>query len=301
MQGLGVIGPYRLVRRLGAGGMGEVFLAYDERLERHVAIKRLSAKRSISPLVAERFRREAQIAARLNHPAIVQIHDVVRDGESDCIVMEYVAGETLRKRLAEGLPSLREALDIAWQVAQGMAEAQDQGVIHRDLKSENVLLTHSGQVKITDFGIAKLHGEDSRASEGSVVGTYRAMSPEQAQGRSVDHRSDLFSFGILLYELVAGSSPFLLGTPQQTIEHIVHGQPRPLHALRPEVPSTLEALLDQLLAKAPLLRPRDFHEVAEVLAELAGEAYRRTCCTSRGRGAVRTPIEDDTLRTGDSG
>ncbi|WP_428269511.1 protein kinase domain-containing protein [Haliangium sp.] len=293
------------MRRLGEGGMGEVLLAYDQRLDRHVAIKRLRGGRGSSSQRRERFRHEAKIAARLNHPTIVQIYDVVQDGDQDCIIMEYVEGENLRQRLQAGALSLSSALDIGHQIAFGMAEAHDHGVIHRDLKSENILITRAGQVKITDFGIAKLHDDPAGLAAGtSVLGTYRVMSPEQALGRPVDHRSDLFSFGVLLYEILTGTSPFQGKTPVQTVQSIVYGTPAPLSALVPNLPPALVALVERLLDKDPLLRPRDFHEVALALAELATDHYRGPCCRSTRPGDPRPrgspPMVPDT-ETEDTG
>src|SRR5262245_15265309 len=207
------IGPYRVIRRLGVGGMGEVVLAHDERLDRLVAIKRLRADHTATPDRRERFRREARIAARLNHPAIVQLHDVLHEGDHDCLIMEYIDGRTLRERWAAGPITVSEMLGIAHQIALGMAAAHELRVIHRDLKPENILITPAGRANIADFGIAKLDGDDTITTDGAVVGTFRAMSPEQAQGRAVDHRSDLFSFGILMYEALTGVSPFRADTP----------------------------------------------------------------------------------------
>jgi serine/threonine-protein kinase len=291
------IGPYRLVRRLGTGGMGVVFLAYDDRLERQVALKRLHIGSDIPAARRERLRREAKIAARLNHPAIIQIYDVVRVDSDDWIVMEYVEGEDLRRRIASAPLTVPEAIAIAREIAQGMAEAHDQGIIHRDLKCENVLVSRAGHVKITDFGIAKLLGDETRGAEGTLIGTIRAMSPEQARGRPVDHRSDLFSFGILVYELLTGVSPFRADTPFLTIQQIVNSVPRSIAELVPAIPRALAALIEHLLNKAPLLRPRDFHEVADALADIAGDAYKQFCCTTRPGGAPPVP-GDDTL-TGD--
>lgn len=291
------IGPYRLVRRLGTGGMGAVFLAYDDRLERQVALKRLHIGSDIPAARRERLRREAKIAARLNHPAIIQIYDVVRVHSDDWIVMEYVEGEDLRRRIASAPLPVPEAIAVAREIAQGMAEAHDQGIIHRDLKCENVLVSRSGHVKITDFGIAKLQGDETRGAEGTLIGTIRAMSPEQARGRPVDHRSDLFSFGILVYELLSGVSPFRADTPFLTIQQIVHGVPRPIAELVPAIPRALAALIEHLLNKSPLLRPRDFHEVADALADIAGDTYKQSCCTARPGNAPPLP-GDDTL-TGD--
>jgi eukaryotic-like serine/threonine-protein kinase len=270
------IGPYRIIRRLGAGGMGEVVLARDERLDRLVAIKRLhddAANRERR----ERFRREARIAARLDHPAIVRIHDVHHEAGHDYLIMEYVEGQTLRARRDARPMTVSEVLGIAHQIALGMAAAHDLGIIHRDLKSENVLITPAGRAKLTDFGIAKLDSDDTVTARGTVVGTFRAMSPEQALGRAVDHRSDLFSFGILLYEALAGESPFHAETPFLTVHRLVNDDPRPIGELLPSIPDGLASLVHHLLAKEPLLRPRDFHEVAEALIELAGQACDAPC------------------------
>jgi predicted Ser/Thr protein kinase len=270
------IGPYRVIRKLGAGGMGEVLLAHDDRLDRLVAIKRLHNDHAATPDRRERFRREAKIAARLNHPAIVQIHDVLHQGDDDYLIMEYIDGRTLRERRAAAM-TVSEVIGIAHQIALGMATAHDLGIIHRDLKAENVLITSAGLAKITDFGIAKLHGEDTLTAEGAVIGTFRAMSPEQALGRALDHRSDLFSFGILLYEAVADESPFIAETPFLTVLRLVADAPQPITELVPSIPSNLASLIHQLLAKDPLLRPRDFHEVAAALIELAGQACDVPC------------------------
>src|SRR5215203_2873785 len=151
----GKIGPYRVLKRLGAGGMGEVFLAYDERLDRQVAIKRIRSDASASPDRRERFRREARVAAQLNHPALVQIYDVLAEGDVNYIVMEYVEGTNLRQLLEEEPLTVDEAVVVARDIAAGLAEAHRQGIVHRDLKSENILVTPSGHAKISDFGIAK--------------------------------------------------------------------------------------------------------------------------------------------------
>ena len=215
--------------------MGEVFLAHDERLDRHVAIKRIRPEAGTSPDQRERFRREARVAARLNHPAIVQIYDILQEGEVEHIVMEYVEGETLRSLSREPL-DLPLALRLAREIADGLDSAHREGIVHRDLKSENVLVTRSGHAKIGDFGIAKqlLAGNEPQLTQVNVVlGTYRAMSPEQARGEAVDHRSDLFSLGILFYEILAGRSPFEAENPLATLNRILFHTPTPVHTHRP--------------------------------------------------------------------
>jgi serine/threonine-protein kinase len=287
---LGKIGPYELLRRLGAGGMGEVYLAYDERLDRQVAIKRIRSDKGPRSERRERFRREARVAARLNHPAIVQVYDVLAEGEVDSIVMEAVEGTDLRTLIAGRPLPLEAAAIIARDVAEGLAEAHRQGVVHRDLKSENVLVTPAGRAKITDFGIAKrlLEGktEESLTAVGHVMGTYRAMSPEQARGEEVDHRSDLFSFGILLYEMLTGASPFAAENELAMLHRIVHDRQAPARDVNPAVPVELSDLVDHLLEKDPLLRPRSAGEVGRQLAATSTAAT----ALATGSGTVAEPF-----------
>lgn len=276
----GKIGPYSILERLGAGGMGEVFLAYDERLDRKVAIKRIHLEKGSDPERRERFRREARISARLNHPAIVHVYDVLSEGESEYIVMEHVEGEDLSLLLRRGPLSVEQAVSIALDVARGLEEAHRQGIIHRDLKTENVLVTPSGRAKITDFGIAKrmLRGEDegSLTADGRVLGTYRAMSPEQARGELVDHRSDLFSFGVLLYETLTGRSPFEAENELATLQRIVHHRQIPVRGVRAEVPEKLSELFDRLLQKDPLLRLQGAGEGVRALLVMERSETQRT-------------------------
>ncbi len=264
------LGPYLLVERLGSGGMGEVFLAIDERLDRRVALKRIHAGPGATAERRDRFRREARLAARLNHPSIVQIYDVLSDGEDEILVLEYVEGTTLH-RMLQGAPlSPTRAAAIGRDVAHGLAEAHRQGIVHRDLKSENVLVTPLGRGKISDFGVAKRQIEDDGlTASGIVMGTTRSMSPEQARGEPVDFRSDLFSLGILLYEALGGRSPFVGANPLSTVQRILNSEPEPLAHLEPEVPRDLADLVHRLLAKEPHLRPRSAAEVAGVLSAWA--------------------------------
>ena len=268
------IGPYQVIRCLGAGGMGEVFLAYDPRLGRQVAVKRIRPGSGLDAEHRARLLREARVAAALAHPAIVQVFDLLTEGDADAIVMEYVSGPTLREVLGKGPLPLEKGLRIATALAEGLAYAHRQGVVHRDLKTENVLLSPEGQVKIADFGIARRSAEEGAdealTRDGVVLGTRRIMSPEQACGDPVDARSDLFSFGVLLYEVFTGRSPFLAETPFATFQRILRDDPTPAHEVDARVPPDLSNLIDDLLEKDPMLRPRDAAEVADRLRALAG-------------------------------
>jgi tetratricopeptide (TPR) repeat protein/tRNA A-37 threonylcarbamoyl transferase component Bud32 len=260
------IGPYSLGERLGAGGMGEVYQAYDERLDRWVAVKLIRPEATENETARERFRREARAVARLSHPSIVQIHDIVETAESDAIVMELVEGESLARRITRGPLPVGEAVRIGREIAEGLAAAHAKGLIHRDLKPENVMITPEGRAKILDFGLAKrLEGEASLTMDQRVVGTFRAMSPEQARGLPLDHRSDLFSFGLLLYEMLSGVSPFEQSSTLETLTRICTHRQTPLREVNPAIPAPLSVLVDQLLEKDPARRPRSAREVAASL------------------------------------
>jgi serine/threonine-protein kinase len=253
------IGIYRVLGFLGSGGMGDVYLAHDDRLQRRVAIKRIRIDAPLTGQGRERLRREAIAAATLNHPAIVQIYDILDEPSGEAIVMEYVEGRTLAQVLAVGRLPAPQAIGIARQVAEGLAAAHATGLIHRDLKTQNVMVTPSGQAKILDFGLAKrvVHAsdEDSLTGEGTLVGTTRAMSPEQAEGRELDARSDLFSLGVLLYELCTGRSPFRGDNQTQTLLKIVAETPPPAGDLNPDLPVALADLIAELLQKDRERRP----------------------------------------------
>ncbi|MFL6292843.1 MAG: protein kinase domain-containing protein [Thermoanaerobaculia bacterium] len=266
------VGAYRIERLLGRGGMGEVYLAWDERLERRVALKRILEGSNLDPQLRERFRREARATARLSHPAIVQVHDIVEDGSGDCIVMEYVQGRTLAFLLASGPPGPALALRLAREIAEGLAHAHAQGILHRDLKTENVIVTPEGHAKILDFGLSKPVSpeEDSGlTAKGAVLGTFRSMSPEQALGRGLDERSDLFSLGVLLYELLTGRSPFRAASSAETLDRLLHHEPPPLARLRPDLPPEVSELVTRLLEKNRDLRPRHAGEVVRTLERIA--------------------------------
>lgn len=265
------IGPYRIEGRLGAGGMGEVYRAWDERLERWVAIKLIRPESAESDKARERFRREARAAAGLSHPSLVQIHDILAEEEGDAIVMELVEGESLARRIARGPLAAREALRLGREIAEGLASAHARGLIHRDLKSENVMVTADGRAKILDFGLAKrLEDEAGLTRDSVVVGTFRSMSPEQARGLPLDHRSDLFALGTLLYEMLSGRSPFAGDSTLDTLTRVCTARQAPLRDVAAGVPPALSDLVDRLLEKDPALRPQSAREVAALLELLAG-------------------------------
>ncbi len=265
------IGPYRIEGRLGSGGMGAVYLAMDERLGRRVALKSVHPDRELSPERRERLRREARAAAAISHPAVAQVHDIVENVDGrDWVVMEYVEGRSIAAMLAHGPLDPVVAVRYGRQIAEGLAAAHAHGIVHRDLKAENVLVTPDGRVKILDFGLAKRLDSDetSLTEEGMVMGTTRAMSPEQARGERVDGRSDLFSLGSLLYQMVTGTHPFQGATPLETMRRVVRHRPPPANQLREEVPEELALLIESLLEKDRERRPQTAEEVAAALAGL---------------------------------
>jgi tetratricopeptide (TPR) repeat protein len=268
------LGPYRIDGRLGSGGMGDVFVAYDERLDRRVAIKLVRPEAADDAGARERLRREARAVAGLSHPAIVHVHDILTIGgaEGDAIVMELVEGETLADRLRARSCDIDLVLRLGAEVAGGLAAAHARGIVHRDLKAENVMIDSTGHARILDFGVAKraqAGGEPALTATGLVVGTSRTMSPEQARGFEVDHRTDLFALGVMLYEAVTGESPFLAPTTLDTLARVCSFRQRPAVELRPELPSAVSALIDMLLEKDPCRRPQT---AGAVEAQLTGAA-----------------------------
>ena len=252
------LGPYEIIAPIGHGGMGEVFRARDPRLGRDVAIKILPARMAEDPNAAARFEQEARAVAALSHPHIVGIHDVGRDGSVAYAVTELLEGETLRERLAQGRLSVRKALDIGLQVAQGLAAAHAKGIIHRDIKPENIFITNDGHAKVLDFGLAKVDRSApsdvtvaSNTDPGTVLGTAGYLAPEQAEARPTDARSDVFSFGAVLYEMVTGTRAFKGDSTIDTLHAIVHDQPAPIERATPDAPAELRWILDKCLAKDP--------------------------------------------------
>ena len=255
------IGRYRVLSLIGAGGMGRVYLAEDVELGRRVALKLLPEHFTHNQNQVQRFRQEARAASALNHPNILTVHEVGRMDNTEFIATEYVDGETLRDRLTRAPVSVREALDVAAQIGDALAVAHEAGIIHRDIKPENVMLRRDGYVKVLDFGIAKLT-ESLRPSQsataastliktnpGALLGTAEYMSPEQARGLAVDARTDIWSLGVVLYEMLAGQRPFSGPTHGDTIVSILEREPAPLASYQPEIPDELQRIVTKALAK----------------------------------------------------
>jgi eukaryotic-like serine/threonine-protein kinase len=267
------LGPYEVSSAIGAGGMGEVYRARDLRLNREVAIKVLPTSFSDDPQRMHRFRQEALAVAALNHPNILAVYDIgTQDNGSPYIVSELLEGESLRERLRAGPMPLRKAIDYALQIARGLSAAHDKGIVHRDVKPENIFITHDGRVKLLDFGLAKLtqaappsgdaetHTIQSEA--GTVLGTVGYMSPEQIRGKAADARSDLFAFGSVLYEMISGKRAFHGETPPDTMSAILHSEPAELTEANRNVPPALERIVRHCLEKNPEERFRSAHDVA---------------------------------------
>src|SRR5262245_8940396 len=254
------IGLYELLSFIGSGGMGEVYRATDTRLKRFVAIKLLSADSSLDEKRLQYFEREARLASALNHPNIVTIYDIGRSEFGPYIAMELVEGKTLRDTLAEGLLPLKRVLQIAAQVADGLAKAHTAGIFHRDLKPENLMIAREGLVKILDFGLAKVAptatpegakaaGDSPGSRRGVILGTVGYMSPEQARGDSVDFRSDQFSLGTILYEMLTGKRAFQRATAVETLSAIIRDEPEPVATVNPKVPMNVRWIVERCLAK----------------------------------------------------
>ena len=279
-----IAGKYRIIDEVGRGGMGVVYKAEDIKLKRPVALKFLPPPMTDALELKERFLIEAQAAAALSHPNICVIHDVGESEDRPYIAMEYVEGETLRDRIRKGPLEVAEALEIAVQIAAGLQEAHSKGIVHRDIKPANILLTPVGAVKILDFGLAKSAGQVSLTSAGLVVGTVAYMSPEQAAGGSVDRRTDIWSLGVVLYEMVTGELPFRGAHERATAHAIVSESRDPVKGpKRMEMASALEEIIDRALA--PKAEDR-FGYAAEMIAELKKAASRAHADSHAGGDSI---------------
>jgi eukaryotic-like serine/threonine-protein kinase len=281
-----VVAHYRILEHVGGGGMGIVYKAEDLRLSRTVALKFLPPELTRDPEAKSRFLQEARAASGLDHPNICTIHEV---GETDdgrlYLAMPHYDGETLRKKLERGPLSIDEATDIAQQIARGLAKAHRGGIVHRDIKPANLMVTSDGVVKILDFGLAKLVGSAAITRTGSSVGTPAYMSPEQARGEEVDHRTDLWSLGVVLYEMVAGQRPFRGEHEQAVLYSLLNERPKPLTQVRPDAPPELERIVEGLLAKDPADRYPTVEGPLGDLRMLRNESMTTTVRTPTSRSA----------------
>lgn len=278
-----LLAHYRIIKLLGTGGMGSVYQAHDEKLHRVVALKVLLPESVSQADVRKRFLQEARAASALNHPHILTVYEIGEADGKPYITMEYIEGETLRQKIVAQTLQIKDALEIAVQIAEGLAKAHEHGIAHRDLKPENLMITRDGYAKILDFGLAKLIERRKRAlvadsmektliqvqtKDGMILGTISYMSPEQLLGQRVDLRSDIFSFGIVLYEMTTGEFPFVNENRIDTMHAILHEEARPPHTIKSDLPLDLQRILSKALAKAPKARYQTVRELTVDLKAL---------------------------------
>jgi TolB-like protein/predicted Ser/Thr protein kinase len=260
---------YEILEELGRGGMGVVYKAEDTKLKRTVALKFLPPELTHIPDVKDRFMREAQAAAALDHPNICTVYEFDEAEEKTFISMAYVEGQSLRKKLESGPLELDEALRIALQAAQGLQMAHKKGVVHRDIKSANIMVTEDNQAKIMDFGLARMTGGTLITQEGMTMGTVAYMSPEQARGEEIDHRTDIWSLGVVLYEMFGGQLPFKGEHDQAVVYSILNHKPKPLSELRSEIPVSIGQVVDKALEKNPEKRYQQIDELLDDLKSIS--------------------------------
>ncbi len=281
-----IAGKYQILEELGKGGMGIVYKTKDATLDRFVALKFLPPELTRDDDVRERFIQEARTAAALNHPNITVIHEIDEDEGQIFIAMEYIEGNSLKDRIKSGFLTLDKAVDIVSQVASGLQEAHEKGIIHRDIKPANIMLTEKGQAKIVDFGIAKLAGQVRLTRTGATIGTVAYMSPEQAKGDEVDHRSDIWSMGVVLYEMLTGRLPFKGDHEQTMIYSILNADPVSPKEYREELSDQLSAVVEKALQKDPA----DRYQSADALLN-ALKASESESKIPAGRGKHNLPVQ----------
>ena len=260
---------YEIIEELGRGGMGIVYKAKDIKLQRTVALKFLPFEWTYDPQAKERFVREAQAAAALDHPNICTVHEIDEAEGRMFISMAFVEGKSLKTRIEQGPLKLEEALGIGLQVAEGLTEAHKKGIVHRDIKSANIMVTEKGQAKIMDFGLARVRGGALLTKEGTTMGTIAYMSPEQARGEEVDHRTDIWSLGVVLYEMLSGQLPFKGEHDQAVLFTILKQPPKPISDIRSEIPKSIEQVVGKALEKNPEKRYQSAEELFNDLKSIS--------------------------------
>jgi serine/threonine protein kinase len=263
--GTALAGKYKIIEVLGKGGMGIVYKAEDIKLKRLVALKFLPPELVQDEEAKVRFELEAQAAAALSHPHICTIHEIEEAEGKPFIAMEYVEGESLRAKINKGPIETDEGLALAIQMAEGLEEAHRKGIIHRDIKSANIMVTDKGQAKIMDFGLAKVKERTLLTREGSTLGTVAYMSPEQARGERVDSRTDIWSLGVVLYEMFSGKLPFRGDREASVLDSVVHEEPQPLKAVKHDIPSGIQQIVSRAMKKK---RESRYQSATEMLKEL---------------------------------
>jgi len=271
------LGRYKIISELGRGAMGVVYKGEDPALDRTVALKTviLSDDAAGKAEYQKRFFLEAKAAGRLSHPQIITVYDFGQEGDTAYMAMEFLKGTELRTRMNEGGTSVAEAVHIAEQVADGLGYAHEHGVVHRDIKPSNIMMLAHEQVKIMDFGIARMRASDHKTSTGILLGTPKYMSPEQVSGSPVDHRSDIFSLGVVLYEMLTHTKLFQGEDTPQIFHSVVNFQPPPPSRVNPEVPAMLDFVVERALKKDPAVRYQDAYELAADLRSALAELIDR--------------------------